>query len=36
MGIAAERRLPGLLESRTGRNASRRAERHSLRNYAGR
>nr|DAX30382.1 MAG TPA: hypothetical protein [Caudoviricetes sp.] len=30
MGIAAERRLPGLFESRTGRNAGRRAGRHGL------
>nr|DAU65723.1 MAG TPA: hypothetical protein [Caudoviricetes sp.] len=30
MGVVAERRLPGLLESRASRNASRRARRHGL------
>nr|DAX79595.1 MAG TPA: hypothetical protein [Caudoviricetes sp.] len=30
MGIVAERRLPGLLESRTSRNAGRRARWHRL------
>nr|DAV39947.1 MAG TPA: hypothetical protein [Caudoviricetes sp.] len=36
MGIVAERRLPGLLESRTSRNASRGTRRHRLRDHAGR